>query len=88
MLKHFLTFAAPKTVCGEAVALTLRRGDTTYDTTLTPVMAGGVYKAGMWIRDSAAGIGTGRWGLIVLGALFLACTAGMAVHKLRQRRKR
>ena len=23
-----------------------------------PVMAGGVYKAGMWIRDSAAGIGT------------------------------
>lgn len=43
---------------GEAVALTLRRGDTTYDTTLTPVMAGGVYKAGMWIRDSAAGIGT------------------------------
>ena len=36
----------------------------------------------------AAGIGTGRWGLIVLGALFLACTAGMAVHKLRQRRKR
>ena len=43
---------------GEAVALTLRRGDTTYDTTLMPVMAGGVYKAGMWIRDSAAGIGT------------------------------
>ena len=36
----------------------------------------------------AAGIGTGRWGLIVLGALFLAGTAGMAVHKLRQRRKR
>ena len=36
----------------------------------------------------AAGIGTGRWGLIVLGALFLACTAGMAVRKLRQRRKR
>ena len=36
----------------------------------------------------AAGIGTGRWGLIVLGSLFLAGTAGMAVHKLRQRRKR
>ena len=36
----------------------------------------------------AAGIGTGRWGLIVLGALFLTGTAGMAVHKLRQRRKR
>ena len=36
----------------------------------------------------AADIGTGSWGLIVLGALFLACTAGMAVHKLRQRRKR
>ena len=35
----------------------------------------------------AAGIGTGSWGLTVLGALFLAGTAGMAAHKLRQRRK-
>lgn len=43
---------------GEAVEMTLRRDDETYDTTLTPVCCGDVYKAGMWIRDSAAGIGT------------------------------
>ncbi len=43
---------------GSSVELTLRRGEETYDTTLTPVLASGVYKAGMWIRDSAAGIGT------------------------------
>ena len=36
----------------------------------------------------AAGIGTGRWGLIVLGVLFLVITAGMAAHKLRQRKKK
>ena len=36
----------------------------------------------------AAGIGTGRWGLTVLGALFLAGTAVLAAHKLRRRKKR
>ena len=43
---------------GDAVSLTMRRGERTYETTLTPVRADGVFKAGMWIRDSAAGIGT------------------------------
>lgn len=43
---------------GDAVSLTMRRGDRTYETTLTPARAGGAFKAGMWIRDSAAGIGT------------------------------
>ena len=36
----------------------------------------------------AAGIGTGSWGLTVLGVVFLACTAGMVLHKLHRRRKR
>ena len=36
----------------------------------------------------AAGIGTGSWGLTALGVVFLACTAGMVLHKLRRRRKR
>ena len=36
----------------------------------------------------AAGIGTGRWGLTVLGALFLAGTAVLAAHKLRRRKRK
>ena len=36
----------------------------------------------------AAGIGTGRWGLIALGVLFLAGTAVLAAHKLCRRKKR
>lgn len=40
------------------VTLTLRRGDKTMDTELTPVADGGFMRCGMWIRDSAAGIGT------------------------------
>ena len=36
----------------------------------------------------AAGIGTGRWGLIVLGVLFLVFTAGMTAHKLRRRKRK
>ena len=36
----------------------------------------------------AAGIGTGRWGLTVLGALFLAGAAVLTAHKLHQRKKR
>lgn len=34
------------------------------------------------------GIRTGRWGLIVVGVLFLAGTAVLVAHKLRQRKKR
>ena len=36
----------------------------------------------------AAGIGTGRWGLTVLGVLFLAGAAVLVVHKLRRRKKK
>ena len=36
----------------------------------------------------AAGVGTGRWGLAVIGVLFLAGTAALTVHKLRRRKKR
>ena len=34
------------------------------------------------------GFGTGRWGLIALGVLFLAGTAVLAAHKLCRRKKR
>ena len=34
------------------------------------------------------GVGTGRWGLIALGVLFLAGTAVLAAHKLCRRKKR
>lgn len=43
---------------GGTVELTLRRGDETCTATLTPALCGSSYRAGMWIRDSAAGIGT------------------------------
>ena len=34
------------------------------------------------------GVGTGRWGLIALGALFLAGTAVLVVQKLCRRKER
>ena len=43
---------------GEPVAVTLKRGDEVMSMTLTPELAGGKYRAGMWVRDSSAGIGT------------------------------
>ncbi len=43
---------------GESVELTMRRGEDVYSTTLTPKLCGDTFRAGMWIRDSAAGIGT------------------------------
>lgn len=43
---------------GEPVTLTLRREAETYETTVTPVLSGDSYLTGMWIRDSAAGLGT------------------------------
>ena len=42
----------------ETVGLTLRRGTEIFSTQLSPVLSEGTYKAGMWVRDSAAGIGT------------------------------
>ncbi len=45
---------------GTPLAIVYRRGGTQYSTTLTPVedAAAGVYRAGVWVRDSSAGIGT------------------------------
>lgn len=43
---------------GKPVELLLRRDDKTYTATVTPCLSDGTYKIGMWIRDSAAGIGT------------------------------
>lgn len=35
-----------------------RRGDEQHECTVTPVLSEGCYRAGMWVRDSSAGIGT------------------------------
>ena len=44
---------------GRSVTVTVLRGDKRKSLTLTPVRSkDGVYRAGFWIRDSAAGIGT------------------------------
>jgi stage IV sporulation protein B len=45
---------------GEPVAITVKRGENEISFTLIPVYSAsdGEYKAGIWIRDSAAGIGT------------------------------
>jgi len=45
---------------GKAIAIRLQRGDKTVNTALTPVysVAEKCYKAGLWIKDSTAGIGT------------------------------
>ncbi|MBQ6164087.1 MAG: SpoIVB peptidase [Clostridia bacterium] len=45
---------------GNAVTFTVTRADTSLLLTLTPAQeeSTGIYKAGLWLRDSAAGIGT------------------------------
>ena len=43
---------------GETVTLTLRRDEETFDAVVTPVFSDGHFLTGMWIRDSAAGLGT------------------------------
>ncbi len=43
---------------GKPMAFKIRRDDRVFETTLTPVYGEGSFKTGMWIRDSAAGIGT------------------------------
>lgn len=43
---------------GRDMTLTVRRGENTFEATLHPVYGEGSFKSGMWIRDSAAGIGT------------------------------
>ncbi len=43
---------------GAPVELTLRRGEEVRSVSVTPALCGSDFRAGMWIRDSAAGIGT------------------------------
>ena len=43
---------------GEPISLRVRRGEKIFETTVTPVFGEGSFKTGMWVRDSAAGIGT------------------------------
>ena len=43
---------------GQPCAVSYSRGGTEKTATLTPIYSGGTYKAGMWVRDSSAGIGT------------------------------
>lgn len=43
---------------GKTLDLTLRRGDGELTISVTPVLSDDGYKAGLWIRDSTAGIGT------------------------------
>lgn len=43
---------------GRECSVELRRGEEAVTVGLTPVYSGGTYKAGMWVRDSSAGIGT------------------------------
>jgi stage IV sporulation protein B len=43
---------------GEDCEILYRRSDKERQCTLTPVLSEGSYRAGMWVRDSSAGIGT------------------------------
>ena len=43
---------------GQPCSVCFSRGGRERTATLTPVYSGGTYKAGMWVRDSSAGIGT------------------------------
>lgn len=43
---------------GEPVNVTLKRSGEVMSVVLTPELSGGKYRAGMWVRDSSAGIGT------------------------------
>lgn len=43
---------------GQPLTLSIRRNDESFETTIQPVFSGGAFRTGMWVRDSAAGIGT------------------------------
>lgn len=43
---------------GESCTVRYRRGDKTYTCSVKPKLCEGSYRAGMWVRDSSAGIGT------------------------------
>lgn len=43
---------------GESVTFLVRRDEMEFETTVTPVFGEGAFRTGMWVRDSAAGVGT------------------------------
>lgn len=43
---------------GETVTFLVRRGDKEFEAAVTPVFGEGAFRTGMWVRDSAAGVGT------------------------------
>lgn len=43
---------------GKSLSLQVKRGEEIFETTVQPIYGEGSFKTGMWIRDSAAGIGT------------------------------
>lgn len=43
---------------GKSVLFQVKRGDSVFEASVTPVFGEGSFKTGMWVRDSAAGIGT------------------------------
>lgn len=43
---------------GQGVTFLVRRGDKEFEATVKPVFGEGAFRTGMWVRDSAAGVGT------------------------------
>lgn len=43
---------------GQAIEFQVKRGDAVFEASVTPVFGQGAFLTGMWVRDSAAGIGT------------------------------
>lgn len=43
---------------GSTVTFLVRRGDREFEAQVTPVFGEGAFRTGMWVRDSAAGVGT------------------------------
>ncbi len=54
--KHFLQILS--TLQGEFITLEIKRQTEIFETKIKPFYDGNVYRLGMWIRDSAGGIGT------------------------------
>lgn len=69
---------------GKPMELTLQREDEEHTVTLTPVLSStdGTYKSGLWIRDSAAGIGTITF---LNGDTGHLCRVGPPHHRCRYR---
>lgn len=43
---------------GQPITFSVRRGDSVFEAAVRPAYSEGSFKTGMWVRDSAAGIGT------------------------------